>query len=196
MTKEPDGMRTCALILAGGRGTRLDGQDKGWVAYRGTPLIEQVIQRLQPQVDELVISCNRNIQRYRNLGYPVTADEHADFGGPLAGIAAASRLCTADYILLSPCDAPRLPTNLVQRLLQALQDSGADAAIPVDGFGRQYLSSLLRRKVIDSAQASLDNGVFAVKRWLATLTCVDVNFGQAEDGFYNINRLEELVDQS
>ena len=185
-------MGTTAIILAGGEGTRLAGQDKGWLMYRSRPLIEQVLGRLEHQVDEIVISCNRNEARYQSLGYTTVTDADQDFRGPLAGIAAAAPLCHCDYVLLCPCDTPQLPADLVARLLHGLQQSDADAAIPQDAVGPQYLSTLLRRPAIATAAQSLAANTRAVKRWLATLRTVAVDFGDEETGFLNINHHGEL----
>lgn len=185
-------MSICVIILAGGEGSRLAGRDKGWLHYRGTAMIEQVLARLQGQVDDIVISCNRNKARYQALGHTIVSDDDQDFRGPLAGIAAAAPLCKADYILLCPCDTPQLPTDLVARLLPALQRSGADAAIPVDTTGRQYLSTLLRQAACATAADSLAADNRAVKRWLASLNTVDVDFSDDQGGFLNINHPGEL----
>ncbi len=185
-------MGTTAIILAGGRGARLGGQDKGWIQYADKPLIEHLIERLRDQVDEIVISCNRNLDRYRKLGYPIVADTEQNFGGPLAGIAAAASHCHESFVLLSPCDTPLLPLNLAQRLGDALEDSPYDAAIPTDGHHQQYLCSLLRRRVISSAAHSLKTNKPAVKAWLATLQTVSVDFSDQAIGFSNINRPADL----
>ena len=185
-------MSVCAIILAGGEGRRLAGRDKGWLHYRGRSMIEQVLARIQGQVDDIVISCNRNRSRYQELGHTTVSDGDKGFRGPLAGIAAAEPLCRADYILLCPCDTPLLPTDLVARLLPALQQSGADAAIPVDVTGRQYLSTLLRQAACATAADSLAADNRAVKRWLASLNTVNVDFSDDETGFLNINHPREL----
>jgi molybdenum cofactor guanylyltransferase len=186
-------MEISAIILAGGRGTRLAGRDKGWLQYHGVPLIKRVVGRLQPQVDEIIISCNRNVRRYQQLGFPVVTDTSSDFPGPMAGVAAAAHLCRGDAILLSPCDNPKLPADLVARLKQALLDANADIAVPTDNFGPQYLSSLLRREAALGAQAALASGQRTVRRWLGAFTRVEVDFTASGDGFGNINSLEDLV---
>ncbi len=186
-------MKISAIILAGGRGTRLAGRDKGWIHHQGTPLIKRVLERLQPQVDEIIISCNRNQTRYRRLGFPVVTDCSDDFPGPLAGIAAAVHLCRGDAVLLSPCDTPRLPADLAARLQQALLRSGVDGAIPRDSFGLQYLSSLVRHEASYGAVKALENRRLAVRDWLATLDCIEVDFTSAGDSFSNINRPEDLT---
>jgi len=155
-------------------------------------MIEQVLERIRGQVDDIIISCNRNQARYQGLGHITVNDGDQGFLGPLAGIAAAEPLCRADYILLCPCDTPLLPADLIRRLLPALLQSGADAAIPVDARGKQYLSSLLQRAACATAADSLAADNRAVKRWLASLNTVDVDFSDDQTGFLNINHPGEL----
>jgi molybdopterin-guanine dinucleotide biosynthesis protein A len=185
-------MSVSAIILAGGRGSRLAGEDKGWLLFRGTALIERVVASLLPQVDQIIISCNRNQARYRRLGHSVVTDADPDFRGPLAGIAAAAAQCRGDYVLLSPCDSPQLPRDLARRLSRALQQTGADAAIPRDIRGPQYLNALLRREKMASAAAALAANELAVKRWLASMESVEVPFLEPTDSFMNINQLSDL----
>lgn len=185
-------MHTTAIILAGGRGSRVGGEDKAWLPYRGKPLIEHLLERLRPQVDDIVISCNRNLPRYRALGCATTTDITPGFAGPLAGIAAAAPLCRGNRILLSPCDTPLLPTTLVQTLAEALADSDLMAAIPRDDHGPQYLNSLLRRDALDSAVEQLASGQASVKGWLASLASALVDFKEPAGAFTNINRPEDF----
>ena len=185
-------MNISAIILAGGRGTRLQGKDKGWLHHRGAPLIHQVLERLQPQVDQIIISCNRNVERYRALGFTVVCDSSKAYLGPMAGIAAAMPLCEGRSVLLSPCDTPQLPKDLAAKLQQFLRSSDADVAIPRDHFGQQYLSCLLRREAGMGAANALASGQLAVKHWLATLSCIEVDFTASGDSFTNINSLGDL----
>src|SRR6476659_4895176 len=111
-----------AVILAGGRGQRMGEVDKGLQPLRGRGLVEWVLERIDPQVDELLIIANRNLERYLELGYPVVRDRIPDFAGPLAGL-------HTGLILVVPCDTPLLPDDLVSRLQEALQTADADAAV-------------------------------------------------------------------
>jgi molybdenum cofactor guanylyltransferase len=108
------------VILAGGRGSRLGGVDKGLVPLHGRPLIEHVIDALRPQVGALLISANRNRDIYASYGYPVIADVMGDYDGPLAGMLSAMRAAGTAYILTTPCDAPSIPADLARRLAEAL----------------------------------------------------------------------------
>ncbi len=185
-------MTISAIILAGGKGSRLQGKDKGWVHYQGEPLIHHVLARLQPQVDQIIVSCNRNVELYRGLGFTVVCDAGNANLGPMAGIAAAVPLCNGKSVLLSPCDTPQLPKDLVAKLRRALQRKGADVAIPLDHFGQQYLSCLMRRDSAMGAPKALESGQLAVKRWLVGHNCIEVDFTASGDSFKNINSREDL----
>lgn len=123
-------VRITGVILAGGRGRRMGGVDKGLQELRGRPLLAWVIARFGPQVDELLlINTNRNGDRYTVFGHRVLADQIPGFAGPLAGVHAALTAATHSLLATAPCDAPFLPDDLVLRLLQALTASCADSAV-------------------------------------------------------------------
>lgn len=106
------------LLLAGGRGLRMGGQDKGWMHWGEYALIEHVQRVAQPLSDDLIISCNRNQQRYRTLADQLISDPSEDFPGPLIGIIEALKIARHPYLLVLPCDAPRIDSQLLQHLYQ------------------------------------------------------------------------------
>ena len=115
-------------VLAGGRGQRMQGADKGLVPLHDKPLVAHVLARLEPQVGMTVINANRNIDRYATFGHPVVLDEIGDFAGPLAGVHAVLAYATTRYVVTCPCDVPRLPLDLVARLSSALAEQHVDVA--------------------------------------------------------------------
>jgi len=121
------------LILAGGQARRMSGEDKGLVDLAGRPMVERVIEALRPQVGSLLLSANRNLDRYAAYGYPVVADELDGFQGPLAGVLSALRSVATEFMVAVPCDAPCLPPDLVQRLHASCLADTADAAVVHDG---------------------------------------------------------------
>lgn len=121
------------LLLAGGEGRRMGGLDKGLQLLRGMPLAAHVMRRLTPQVGTLLISANRHLDQYEQLGCRVIADEMSGFHGPLAGIHAGLLHCDTPWMLTAPCDSPFLPHDLAQRLAEAIVESGADLAYVVTG---------------------------------------------------------------
>lgn len=178
---------TTGLILAGGAGRRVGGQDKGLLNWQGTPLAAQVASRLRPQVGHLLISCNRNRDYYATLGDATVADTRRDFQGPLAGLEAASSSFTEDFIIIAPCDTPLLPSDLAARLLAALSHSNSDICYAHDGERGQYLCAALRRDILPSLSRFLDEGQRAVRHWYAQHRCNAVDFSDRAECFANYN---------
>jgi molybdopterin-guanine dinucleotide biosynthesis protein A len=184
----PSRTQVTGLVLAGGRGARMGGVDKGWVLHDGEPLVATVLRRFTPQVGSVLISANRNVDAYRALAEVVT-DEDArlplePFPGPLAGVLAGLQRATSDWIALAPCDAPALPADLVVRLADAVGE--AFAAYPVTAGRRQPACALVRRSTEPSLRAYLRSGGRAMHRWFETLGAVEVSFDDAA-AFRNIN---------
>jgi molybdopterin-guanine dinucleotide biosynthesis protein A len=179
-----------AVILAGGRGTRMGGADKGLVDYRGRPLVEWVLDALRPQIDDLCISANRNIERYAAYGVPVVTDSVPDFAGPLAGVLAALEAHPARWLLAVPCDVPALPADLALRLLHAACAADAPLAVAVAGGRTHYTHMLVRCDLADDLRRFLREGGRAVRAWQARHVCATVEFDAA--GFANCNRDDDL----
>jgi molybdenum cofactor guanylyltransferase len=180
------------LVLAGGRGTRMGGIDKGLVEIEGRTLVELVIDRLRPQVGPILISANRNLVRYRAFGFPVLldADEGLEpFPGPLAGMLAGLRAAATPWIATAPCDAPFLPTNLVAHLVEAL--AGARAAVAYVGELIQPVFCLLHVDLGDDLAAALAHGERRAEAWLRGIGAAPALFLVAES-FANFNTLQDL----
>lgn len=156
-----------AVILCGGRGQRMGGQDKGLVLYRGQALVEHVLQRVRPQVSAICLSANRNQERYARYGLPVLPDAEPDFPGPLAGVSAALHWCPADWLLVVPCDTPCLPPDLVSILLNAAMQHGWPAVSVRDPERDHPVIHLLRRDLLPALQHWRQQGGAAVRGWLA-----------------------------
>ena len=117
------------LILAGGRGSRMGGVDKGLQAHLGMPLAMHALLRLSPQVGEMMINANRNLAAYESMGAPVWPDALPDYPGPLAGFLAGLEHCETPYLATVPCDSPHFPEDLVARLAERLDADDAEIAI-------------------------------------------------------------------
>jgi molybdenum cofactor guanylyltransferase len=189
------------LVLAGGRGTRMGGLDKGLQLLHGEPLAAHVLKRLAPQTGPLIISANRHAEVYAGLGAPfgatVVADTQAGFPGPLAGLLAGLRAAGTAFVLSAPCDSPRLPDDLAARLAHALAAYGADIATvsTSDTQGNTSIHpvfALLRTSLADDLAAWLEAGERKVRAWYARHKTVEVAFPD-ECAFYNINSLQELA---
>lgn len=183
--------RITGLILAGGMARRMGGGDKGLQSFRGRPLIVHAIDRLAPQVNDMLISANRNRDTYAALGYPVIADAVGGFAGPLAGLHAGLCACTTALLVSVPCDSPFLPADLVARLHAALIQADAQVALAQSGGRAQRVCALYRRGVLDNLTTFLDGGGRQVEAWHVGLKAVEVAFPDAA-AFANINTPEEL----
>lgn len=179
------------VILAGGRGSRMGGEDKGLVMLNARPMIEYVIARLQPQVGELLISANRNQERYAALGYRVVPDLLPDYQGPLAGMASAMQTATTPYLVTVPCDSPLLGADLVARLAQALVRDEADIAVAHDGARAHPVFLFLKRSLLPSVLAFLRDGERKIDRWFARHRVAAVDFGDRPEAFINVNDPDE-----
>lgn len=186
----PDNETVSAVVLAGGRGRRMGGVDKGLVEYRGRLLVEWVLEALKPQVGGIVISANRNLERYAAYGHRVLPDTLPDFPGPLAGVLAALDAVTSDWLLVVPCDTPHLPGDLAARLLSAAKAGAVALAIAADEVQVQHSCFLMRRDLREDLAAFLARGGHAVRRWQAGLPAAVVRFDAA--GFANINSPQDL----
>lgn len=166
------------LILAGAEGRGLDGADKGLLELHGLPLIEHVLGRFAPQVDSVMISANRNLERYRALVPRVITESPrgAPFAGPLAGIHAGLQHAPTAWVAVVPCDTPQLPRALVARLADAVNTRGTHAACArVDGR-LQPLFCLLATALLAPLGLHLQRGGRAVHQWLAEIGAASVDF--------------------
>jgi molybdopterin-guanine dinucleotide biosynthesis protein A len=168
--------RVTAVVLAGGRGLRMGGVDKGLIERDGRCLVEHALEALRPQVAALMISANRNIERYSQFGVPVVTDELPDFAGPLSGIAAAASRARTDWIVCAPCDTPMLPFDLVARLLDGARRNGSEAAYAEDRNGPQFVVCLLHRRLASALATAAASPRRAVRDFLQARAAIAVRF--------------------
>ena len=193
-----------ALVLAGGRGTRMGGVDKGLQTFNGTPLALHTLLRLQMQqgglIGEVMINANRNLAAYEAFGAPVWPDSLPDYAGPLAGFMTGLERCETLFLMTVPCDTPLFPPDLAVRLADALGRENADIAMAAareeDGQIRtQPVFCLLRAELLESLVAFTHEGGRKIDRWTALNKTVTVPFDQPNDdprAFFNANTLAEL----
>jgi len=179
-----------AAILAGGQGTRVDGQDKGLLLLGGKPLVARVAERLLAQAGTTLICANRNDDRYAAYGR-VVSDLSPGFRGPLAGIAAALAACRTDWLLTAPVDCPCPPQDLVARLRQAAVAAAAAAAVVHSGKRREPLFAIYHATACASVSSALQRDL-AVWRWQDELGAVEVAFSDHAEDFRNLNTMDEL----
>ena len=189
------------LILAGGRGSRMGGVDKGLQNFRGMPLALQTLMRLQLQSlppQEILINANRNLAAYESLGVPVWPDSIDGFAGPLAGFLTGLERCETPLLLTVPCDSPLFPLDLVERLYQAMDTQDADlamaAAPEADGTVRpQPVFCLLKTELLESLVRFTQSGGRKIDAWTGQHRCAIVPFDQSSaNAFANANTLAEL----
>jgi molybdopterin-guanine dinucleotide biosynthesis protein A len=178
------------VVLAGGQGRRMGGVDKGLQPLRGKPMAQWVLERLAPQVDEILINCNQNLDAYARFGYRLVPDEIGGFAGPLAGLHASLKAAAHPLVVTVPCDSPFLPSDLVSRLESKLGDNVL--AVAKTGDQPHPVFSLVRKDVLDNLEAFLRSGGRKIDAWYASLATVEVSFDDEADAFRNINTLEEL----
>ncbi|NRB22333.1 molybdenum cofactor guanylyltransferase MobA [Shewanella sp.] len=180
-----------AVILAGGMARRMGGKDKGLVELNSQPMIKHAIDRIKPQVNQILINANRNQSRYAEFGYPVISDEDTGYLGPLAGMITAMGNTQADYLLVVPCDCPLLPTDLVSRMLAQVEIQGAELAVASDGKREQPVVLLLKPSLRDSMKTFLDAGERKIDFWYAKHDCVVTDFSDQANAFVNVNTPEQ-----
>lgn len=196
------------VILAGGRGSRMGGADKGLQNFRGMPLALHTLMRLGPQVGEAMINANRNLAAYESFGVPVWPDVLSDYAGPLAGFLTGLERCETPYMVTVPCDTPLFPRDLVARLGEALERGNADIAMAAareedpgseSGAGSQVRAqpvfSLLRRELMESLVRFTHGGGRKIDAWTGQHRTVLVPFDREGDdpsAFFNANTLAEL----
>lgn len=185
------------LILAGGRGSRMGGQDKGLQNFRGAPLALHAVMRLGPQVGDLMINANRNLPAYEALEVPVWPDSTPDFAGPLAGMLTGLEHCETSWMVVVPCDCPLFPLDLVERLAAAADAQGTPLAMvrapegPGEAVRPQPVFCLMHLSLADSLGRFLDAGHRKIDEWTADLPCAWVDFHDPM-AFSNVNTLEDL----
>jgi len=176
-----------AVILAGGQGRRMGGQDKGLIDFNGRPLVEILIAGLERQSLDIVINANRNLDRYRDFGFPVISDQLQDYQGPLAGFASAMDAVETGFILTLPCDGPLLAEDYAARFIASQQQNDAAICVAFDGERLQPVHALIRIDLRASLGEFLDRGDRKIDRWYALHDYVQTDFSDCREMFRNIN---------
>jgi molybdenum cofactor guanylyltransferase len=183
------------LILAGGRGSRMGGVDKGMQIFQGLPLAQHALRRLAPQVGPVMINANRNLDAYRAMGVPVWSDQLPDFPGPLAGMLAGLEHCATPYLVTVPCDTPYFPGDLALLLAAGLVETGADIATAYTAEGGalfpQPVFCLMKASLQQSLRSFIESGQRKTGLWARELQGARVVFADAA-AFANLNTLIEL----
>jgi molybdopterin-guanine dinucleotide biosynthesis protein A len=170
----------------------MGGVDKGLKLLDGKPMARWVIERFAPQVDEILINANQNLDEYRTFGHAVIPDAIGGFAGPLAGLHRGLTEARHDLVATVPCDSPFLPADLVARLLGALEAQNAELAVARTGDQPHPVFCLCRKSVLPGLSAFLEQGGRKIDAWYAALKVEEVAFDDEPDAFSNINTEAEL----
>ncbi|PUE60633.1 molybdenum cofactor guanylyltransferase MobA [Limnohabitans sp. Rim8] len=204
MTHSIEPQDITGLILAGGRGSRMGGVDKGLQNFNGIPLALHTLMRLGPQVETVMVNANRNLSAYESFGASVWPDASADFAGPLSGFLVGLERAETPYVLTVPCDTPRLPLDLAERLAAAMVRENADiamaAAPETDDQGQTQIRTqpvfcLMKIELSESLVKFTHAGGRKIDAWTAQHNTVVVAFDAPGDdplAFANVNTLNEL----
>jgi molybdenum cofactor guanylyltransferase len=176
-----------AVILAGGQGSRMGGQDKGLIEFDGRPLVAILVDNLRQQAVDIVINANRNHAQYQQFGCPVISDQLADYQGPLAGFASAMAVVDSAFILTLPCDGPLLEDDYVRRFVASYNENAAAVHVAFDGERLQPVHAMIKVDILPSLTTFLDSGDRKIDRWYAQHDYARVDFSACANMFRNIN---------
>ncbi len=184
--------KVAGVILAGGRARRMNNKDKGLVIFNDRPMVSYAIAAMVPVVDCMFINANRNIDQYRQFGWPVISDQTDSFDGPLAGVLTAMIHADADVLAVLPCDSPLIKTQHLQKLLSVRAENNADVAVAFDGLSLHPVFCAVKTTLQSSLQDYLGGGRRKVASWLEQQNLVRVDFSLESEIFRNINTMAEL----
>jgi len=184
---------TTAIILAGGQARRMGGQDKGLIQLAQKPMIEYVLNAIEPQVGTIIINANRNQAIYEKYGFPVIADQIGGYCGPLAGMASGLQISETPFIVTAPCDSPLIPDNLVHKLYSTLQQENAEICTAFSNSRIQPVFTLMKTELLSSMLDFLNSGERKIDKWFEKHDLAIADFSDQPETFININSEEELV---
>ena len=190
----PPPERVSGIVLAGGKARRMGGTDKGLIPCGGRPLISYAIEALRPLCGHLFINANRSLQEYERFGLPLIQDSIAGFQGPLAGILSGLETATTPYLLVSPCDCPRLETATLARLLGSLEAQRMDIALASDGERLHPVVMALRTHLASDLAGWLASGKRRIDAWARRHRWIGLDLSDAANQFVNINTPRDLAE--
>ena len=180
-----------AVILAGGKSSRMNGKDKGLMNFRGQELIRHVLRVVEPRVSEVLISANRNIELYENFG-KVIMDELEDFQGPLAGVSSALKVCFTRYLLVLPCDSPLIDEELIDNLISRMGETEVDICVAHDGSIMHATFAIIDAKLGKSLEEFLENGGRKMALWYRQHSIERIDVSSQLEVLTNLNRPEDF----
>lgn len=190
---KPDKINITGVVLAGGRGSRMDGQDKGLVIFRGKPMVSYALEALKSVTGQILISANRNIDLYAAYGYPVIKDYSENFDGPLAGLYSALTCADTPYVMTIPCDSPFVNHMVLTRMLDAMDIESTSICTIHDGNRLQSAFMIAHKQLIVDLENYLSEGKRKVETWLKRHNLVVADVSDFPELFTNINTTGELT---
>lgn len=179
-------------ILAGGKATRMNNQDKGLVMFNGKYMIENIINAIEPYVKHITINANRNISKYKKLGYPVVQDFYEGYAGPLSGIYSILNVTNSKYLMILPCDSPLIEWKLIQEMYNEIKSSGVEIVVAHNTNRAQPVFMIIDTAVKDSIKEYIESGSRKIDFWYLEKNYKYIYFNENCDYFKNINTEEEL----
>lgn len=180
------------IILAGGEGRRMEGRDKGLVAFQSQPMVAFTVELVRPFASNVIISCNRHLPQYADLADSVVEDALEGFQGPLAGILAGLKACQSVQVLVLPCDTPLLELSLIKRLLASAKENPEVITVLSEGDKLHPLHAVVPLSLVDDLEKWLEGGQRAVQRWMRNHPMQLVDIGDAPEQLSNLNTFDEL----
>lgn len=181
-----------AVILAGGRSSRMGGDDKGLIEFRGKPMIGYACDVVREKVGKILISANRNHGAYQTYG-EVVEDNLADFQGPLSGISSALNVCSTPYLLVLPCDSPLVTSELIDEIIMKMTASSAEICVAHDGQIMHATFALIRSNLGLNLDEFLASGERKMALWYRGQKLARVDVSNHLEVLTNINRVEDLA---
>jgi molybdenum cofactor guanylyltransferase len=175
------------LVLAGGEGKRMSGEDKGLMDWIDQPIIQLILDKLNTTFDHIIINANRHIDIYQRFGFPVVKDEIGDFAGPLAGIHAGLKSIVTPYTFVVPCDLPNFNIEVALELIEQVTETNSELAVSSVHGRLEPAVLLLKTNMADSIEAFLRSGKRKTADWVTAQKYIEVDFSDAEHWFANIN---------
>lgn len=191
-----DSFTLSAVLLAGGRGSRLGGRDKGLMGWHGQPVAQQLVEHLRRVAAPVMISCNRNQDQYRQWADALVTDDAPDFPGPLAGILGAIRLCRTSHLLVIPCDLPQLPAELLEDLASHARQEPDCVWLVRTGEHWQPLVSIIPTSLRESLLQAWEDGQRSPLRWLLAQSHRVLQLPEGDPRLHNANLPEDWLDCS
>ena len=179
-------------VLAGGKGNRLQGQDKGLIAWQGRPFIEHVLDTIESATSNIIVSANRHLDRYRQYGYPVIMDDIEGYAGPLAGMLSALKLVQTPYVLTLPCDAPLLEQDIIGAFCHKHLQEQQLLYVAETAEGLQPVYAMIHNSLVGNMQSFLEQGNRKTRDWMLANDACKVKFDRHGNSFLNVNTTDDL----